>query len=188
MAKFVIECPYCGNYAEGKTGFFAKKRVDCSCGRTINIRVDKMTSRVCAHCGNSVVFDQTKGGRAVCPVCHEPINEMSDQSKVEEFSCMQCGVKLRSNKGTVKFICPVCDCENDVAERVMQEKIRKDGLASIIKYEGDADTLVWKHPGREPGCSGDTIKIRYGSAWRISSCCVRRAGYVWEISRELSMI
>lgn len=146
MAKFVIECPYCGNYAEGKTGFFAKKRVDCSCGKTINIRVDKMTSRECAHCGNSVVFDQTKGGRAVCPVCHEPINEMSDQSKVEEFSCLQCGVKLRSNKGTVKFICPVCDCENDVAERVMQEKIRKDGLASIIKYEGDADTLVWKHP------------------------------------------
>ena len=146
MAKFVIECPYCGNYAEGKTGFFAKKRVDCSCGRTINIQVDKMTSRVCAHCGNSVVFDQTKGGRAVCPVCHEPINEMSDQSKVEEFSCLQCGVKLRTNKGTIKFTCPVCDCENDVAERVMQEKIRKDGLASIIKYEGDADTFVWKHP------------------------------------------
>ncbi len=146
MAKFVIECPYCGNFAEGKTGFFAKKGVDCSCGRTINIQVDKMTSRVCAHCGNSVVFDQTQGGRAVCPVCHEPINEMSDQSKVEEFSCLQCGVKLRTNKGTVKFTCPVCDCENDVAERVMQEKIRKDGLASIIKYEGDADTFVWKHP------------------------------------------
>lgn len=146
MAKFVIECPHCGNFAEGKTGFFAKKRVDCSCGRTINIQVDKMTSRVCAHCGNSVVFDQTKGGRAVCPVCHEPINEMSDQSKVEEFSCLQCGVKLRTNKGTIKFTCPVCDCENDVAERVMQEKIRKDGLASIIKYEGDADTFVWKHP------------------------------------------
>lgn len=146
MAKFVIECPYCGNYAEGKTGFFAKKRVDCSCGRTIHIQVDKMTSRVCAHCGNPVVFDQTKGGRAVCPVCHEPINEMSDQSKTEAFSCLQCGVKLRTNKGTAKFTCPVCDCENDVAERVMQEKIRQDGLASIIKYEGDADTLVWKHP------------------------------------------
>ena len=146
MAKFVIECPYCGNYAEGKTRFFAKKRVDCSCGRTIHIQVDKMTSRVCAHCGNPVVFDQTKGGRAVCPVCHEPINEMSDQSKTEAFSCLQCGVKLRTNKGTAKFTCPVCDCENDVAERVMQEKIRQDGLASIIKYEGDADTLVWKHP------------------------------------------
>lgn len=146
MAKFVIACPYCGNYVEGKTGFFAKKRVDCSCGKTIYIQVDKMASRVCAHCGNPVVFDQTKGGRAVCPVCHEPINEMSDQSKMEEFSCLQCGVKLKTNKGAAKFICPVCDCENDVAERTMQEKVRQDGLASIIKYEGDADTLVWKHP------------------------------------------
>ena len=26
------------------------------------------------------------------------------------------------------------------------EEIKKDGLASIIKYEGDGDTLVWKHP------------------------------------------
>ena len=28
----------------------------------------------------------------------------------------------------------------------MTEKIRHDGLASIIKYEGDNETLVWKHP------------------------------------------
>ena len=26
MAKFAIECPVCGKYAEAKTGFFAKKR------------------------------------------------------------------------------------------------------------------------------------------------------------------
>ena len=44
------------------------------------------------------------------------------------------------------YTCPVCDHVNDVAERLVSEKIRKDGLASIIKYEGDADTLVWKHP------------------------------------------
>jgi hypothetical protein len=29
---------------------------------------------------------------------------------------------------------------------IKSEKIRKDELASIIKYEGDSDTLVWKHP------------------------------------------
>lgn len=28
----------------------------------------------------------------------------------------------------------------------MSEHIKKDGLASIIKYEGDNETLVWKHP------------------------------------------
>lgn len=26
MAKFAIACPQCGKYAEGRTGFFAKKK------------------------------------------------------------------------------------------------------------------------------------------------------------------
>ena len=45
-----------------------------------------------------------------------------------------------------KALCLVCDFVNDVPERLMAEKIRKEGLASIIKYEGDNETLVWKHP------------------------------------------
>ena len=49
-------------------------------------------------------------------------------------------------KAAAAYTCPVCDCVNDVAERVATEKIKKDGLASIIKYEGDNETLVWKHP------------------------------------------
>lgn len=28
----------------------------------------------------------------------------------------------------------------------MAERVKKDGLASIIKYEGDNETLIWKHP------------------------------------------
>ena len=28
----------------------------------------------------------------------------------------------------------------------MSEKIKSDGLASIIKYEGDNNTFIWKHP------------------------------------------
>ena len=146
MSKFVIECPSCGRYAEAKTGFFARKKVDCSCGYTIDVRTDKLASRVCPHCGNNVVFDQSKGERAKCPVCHEPINTQAEQDKTVEFSCRQCGVRLRTAKGAETYVCPVCDCENDVAERLMSEKIRSDGLASIIKYEGDGETLIWKHP------------------------------------------
>ena len=78
MAKFVIECPNCGKFAEGKTGFFARKKIDCSCGYTINVRTDRMASRQCPHCGNTVVFDQTKGEKALCPVCHEPITTMDE--------------------------------------------------------------------------------------------------------------
>lgn len=146
MPKFVIECPSCGRYAEAKTGFFARKKIDCSCGYTINVRTDKLTSRQCPHCGNDVVFDQSKGAKAKCPVCGEPINTMAEQDKTVEFSCGQCGVRLNTAKGVSSYICPVCDHINDVAERVKTEEIKKDGLASIIKYEGDNETLVWKHP------------------------------------------
>ena len=146
MSKFVIECPNCGKFAEAKTGFFARKKIDCSCGHTINVRTEKMAGRECPHCGNMVVFDQSKGENAKCPVCHEPINTMPEQSKVEEFSCEQCGIRLRTSKAATTYVCPVCDHVNDVQERLKTEEIKKDGLASIIKYEGDNDTFVWKHP------------------------------------------
>ena len=146
MSKFVIECPNCGKYAEARTGFFARKKIDCACGYTIDVRTDKLTGRECPHCGNMVVFDQSRGEKALCPVCHEPINTLAEQSNTVEFSCAQCGIRLRTSKAAATYTCPVCDCVNDVAERVATEKIKKDGLASIIKYEGDNETLVWKHP------------------------------------------
>lgn len=146
MPKFVIECPACGRYAEAKTGFFARKKIDCACGYTIDVRTDKLSSRTCPHCGNNVVFDQSRGANAKCPVCGEPINTRAEQDKTVEFSCAQCGVRLQTAKGASSYICPVCDHVNDVAERLKSEEIQRDGLASIIKYEGDNETLVWKHP------------------------------------------
>ncbi len=146
MAKFVIECPNCGKYAEAKTGFFAHKKIDCTCGYAINVRTDKLASRQCPHCGNNVVFDQSKGKKAKCPVCSEPINTMEEQDKNVEFSCLQCGVRLHASKTATTYACPVCDFVNDIQERIKSEEIKKDGLASIIKYEGDNETLVWKHP------------------------------------------
>ena len=146
MSKFVIECPKCGKYAEARTGFFVRKKIDCACGYTIDVRTDKITARQCPHCGNSVVFDQSKGAGAKCPVCGESINTQAEQTKFAEFSCGQCGVRLTTAKSAETYVCPVCDFENFIPERLMAEKIKKDGLASIIKYEGDNETLVWKHP------------------------------------------
>lgn len=146
MPKFVIECPNCGRYAQASSGFFTRKKIDCSCGYTIDVRTDKLASRKCPHCGNDVVFDQSRGSAARCPVCGEPINTMAERDKMVEFSCGQCGVRLRTGRGASSYICPVCDHVNDVAERLKSEEIKKDGLASILKYEGDNETLVWKHP------------------------------------------
>ena len=47
MGKFSIECPVCGNYAGAKTGFFARKKIECSCGNTINVRTEKMQAKSC---------------------------------------------------------------------------------------------------------------------------------------------
>ena len=146
MAKFAIECPACGKYAEAKTGFFSKKKIECTCGNIINVKTDKLSSRECPHCGNNVVFDQSKGPDAVCPVCRQPINTMSENQKTDIFSCVQCGTRLITSKSASTYVCPVCDCINDVQERLMHEKIKKEGLASIIKYEGDNNTFIWKHP------------------------------------------
>lgn len=157
MAKFFIECPSCGKYAEAKTGFFAKKKIPCSCGYTIDVRTEKLASCICPHCGNNVVFDQSKGEKAKCPVCHEPVNLAADRSQNAEFSCAQCGVRLSTNKAAETYKCPVCDFENNVAERLKSEEIRKDGLASVIKYEGDNETLIWKHPIEDFGFGSQLI-------------------------------
>ena len=146
MSKFIIQCPSCGKYAEAKTGFFARKKIDCACGYTIEVRTDKMASRHCPHCGNDVVFDQSKGDKAACPVCGEAINTSAERNRMVEFSCTQCGVRLLADRSAEKYTCPVCDCVNDVQERIVDEKIKKDGLASIIKFEGDNEALIWKHP------------------------------------------
>lgn len=146
MAKFVIECPQCGRYAEAKTGFFAKKRIDCDCGHTINVRTERMVTRSCPHCGNLFVYDQAEGSKVRCPVCREKVNAALDDARLAVFSCGQCGARLVTNRAASSYTCPVCDHINDVTERLYAEQIRRDGLASVIKYEGDNETLVWKHP------------------------------------------
>lgn len=146
MAKFVIECPSCGRYAEARTGFFARRKIDCACGYTIDVHTDRMLGRECPYCGNMVVFDQSMGERAQCPVCHGPINTVAEQDQSVEFPCAQCGIRLRVFKGAETYVCPVCDCENSVPERSMSEYIRKASQPSVIKYEGGGEILVWKHP------------------------------------------
>ncbi len=77
MGKFMIECPSCGRYAEASIGIFGigkTKSINCSCGYVISVQTAKMTSVTCVHCGNDVVYDQSKGASAACPVCHEKIN------------------------------------------------------------------------------------------------------------------
>lgn len=146
MAKFVIECPSCGRYAEASTGFFAKKKIDCACGYTINVKTDKMSSKICPKCGNHVVFDQSKGDDAKCPVCNAQINTIEHKAQLAEFTCPSCACKLSADKNASSYTCPLCDTVINVQERIAKEEVKNQGLASVIKYEGNNETFVWKHP------------------------------------------
>lgn len=146
MAKFVLECPYCERHIEAKTGLFARRKISCTCGHTIDVKTEKMATRSCPNCNNLVVFDVSKKDKVKCPVCRKPIRAIDDKSKMVEFSCAQCGIGLHTVKTADTYQCPICDYVNNVTEQVKKSQIRKDGFASVIKYEGDNDTLVWKHP------------------------------------------
>lgn len=148
MSKFVIDCPNCGKYAEAKTGFwiFGTRKIDCVCGYTIDVKTDKIKAKKCPQCGNDVVYDQSKGESALCPVCKDKINTVEDIKRLSSFSCPQCGCGLSADKSAVKYICPICDMDIDVQERIKLEDISKSGIASVIKYEGNNSTFVWKHP------------------------------------------
>ena len=146
MSKFVIECPSCRRYAEASTGFFAKKKIDCACGYTINVKTDKMSSKICPKCGNHVVFDQSKGDDAKCPVCNAQINTIEHRAQLAEFTCPSCACKLSADKNATSYTCPLCDTVINVQERIAKETVKNQGLASVIKYEGNNETFVWKHP------------------------------------------
>ena len=107
MAKFIMECPSCHGYVEAKTGLFAKKRIRCSCGYVIDVNADRMTSRVCPTCGNSVVYDQSKGGNAKCPVCHKQLVPDGSLNNLVHFRCATCGCELQADKGASEVTCPV---------------------------------------------------------------------------------
>ena len=146
MSKFTIECPSCGRYVQASDSFFASKKINCTCGYTINVRTDRITSRICPHCGNNVLFDQSKGEKAICPVCKEKINTSDQLSSVVEFHCPSCSCGLSADKSAVQYTCPLCNTIIDVQKQIAKETENKKGLASVIKYEGDNQTFVWKHP------------------------------------------
>ena len=146
MSKFVIECQQCGNYAEASNFIFAKKHINCSCGNVIDVRADRMSSRDCPYCGNMVVFDQAKGDKALCPVCHNKINTIDQIANLVNFHCPSCSCNLSADKNAQSYTCPLCDTVIDVQKQVAKETEKKKGLASVIKYEGDNQTFVWKHP------------------------------------------
>lgn len=146
MSKFIIACPACHNYAQASTGFFASKHVKCSCGNVINVKTDRMTTRLCSSCGNHVLYDQAEGTQAKCPVCHAQLVTDASYNHFVHFHCKTCGCLLHAAINAATITCPVCDTLSDVQREIKIAEVQNAGIPSVISYEGDSSTLVWKHP------------------------------------------
>ena len=136
MSKFMIACPICGRYNEASTGFFASKRIHCTCGNIINVKTDKMASCRCMNCGNDVVYDQSKARDAKCPVCGEKLLTAESMNKRITFRCPTCACELSAQKGATTYTCPVCDTKIDVAKEARLAEQRDKGIPAVIQYEG----------------------------------------------------
>lgn len=149
MSSFVIECPVCGAMHKASTSLFAKKTINCSCGRIIDIRKDSLVTEECPHCGNKIVIDAKKGDKAVCPVCGKPVHTREDIKNFVKIRCPQCSCELNVKKPDgihSEIACPICDAKIDVSKIIQKQKVTETNLISVIKYEGNNDTLIWKHP------------------------------------------
>ena len=146
MAKFIIECPHCGTHQEASTSFFARKVLACKCGRTIDVNKDRYTVRTCPHCGNSVMYDQAKGDKEICPICKGKLVTAESKKNIANITCPSCACELQVDKNATNYQCPLCNTKINVQERIKKSEITSKGLASVIKYEGENDVLIWKHP------------------------------------------
>lgn len=144
MGKFFIECPHCGTSNQASTFIFAKKVIECGhCKQEIDVKTNRITSRKCPHCKNIFLFDQ-KNDRNTCPVCKKSIGARF--GKLVSFPCPECGCIMELSENAQTAHCAVCDHEIDVAKEVAKSKLVSDTGVSVIKYEGDNYTFVWKHP------------------------------------------
>lgn len=146
MSKFIIECPNCGALTEASNGLFAKKKIECRCGYVIDVKKDKVTIKTCENCGNSILYDQSKGDKALCPVCHKPLMSPGEMNNYVHIHCPSCSCEITIVKGESFYECPLCGEKIDVKKELAKDQIKSNKLPIVIKYEGGNDTLVWKYP------------------------------------------
>lgn len=157
MAKFALECPHCGTVNKASTFVLAKKKIICgNCKNEIDVKANRMAVGKCPNCGE-VAFDTAKGK---CPVCKgdislvtsakatslDDLKKLGKEEHLPYILCPQCNCSIQPSNKT----CPVCDYAFDGYEEIykcmQKEKLVAENGISVIKYEGDNETFVWKHP------------------------------------------
>ncbi len=152
MAKFSIECPKCGSINKASTSIFAKKIIKCGvCNADINIEKSRFTSKTCSHCSNVFVYDQANKKNNNCPACGKAVDMLTAVSgepkfKMVQIDCPRCASHIEINAAKPVAKCPVCDHLFQTEKVVVKSELVADNKVSVIKYEGDNLTFIWKHP------------------------------------------
>ena len=143
ISKFVIECPECGRYAEAKTGFFARKKIDCACGHVIDLRTETLSSRVCPHCGTK---KPEAGTGWTCPDCgQQGITTMrSLQSKVCQLAGQCEHPELKKLAEEIRYSDPVSSKATTGAEADLRDLIDQLQQAVTRKDTNGIDILCGK--------------------------------------------
>ena len=150
MGKFAIECPKCGSLNTASTGLFAKRKIPCgTCGSEINTKEGRFISKICPNCESTFVYDQARAKDRKCPSCGEPIDASRMATvtyKYAQINCPQCSCPIDVDKNLDTCECTICGEVINVKSEVQKQALVKDGGISVIKYEGDNKTFIWKHP------------------------------------------
>lgn len=150
MAEFALECPKCGSINTASTFLFAKKVIRCgTCGEEIDVRQSRLISKACPHCGKVFVCDQAKTKGKMCPSCGRDIDVLQAATavyKMARVNCPQCACAVEVDQTKETYFCPICNYQLDVKKELARAKLVSDTGVSVIQYEGDNSTFVWKHP------------------------------------------
>jgi len=150
VAKFSLECPRCGAVNRASSFILSKKVIVCgTCKEEINVKESRLISKKCPNpnCGQIIVCDQKKLGKSKCPVCGTSMtNSATQEYSMADVICPQCTCIIGIDKTKDFQTCPICDAQIDVKAVLAIEKQKKANGISVIKYEGDNNTFVWKHP------------------------------------------
>lgn len=149
MGRFMLECPKCGSLNTASTFIFSKKLIQCgTCGEEINVKQSRLTSKKCTNCGKVIVCDQAKLKDKKCPSCGEPIGiaNATSEYKMTDIVCPRCSCQIEIDRTQDWDECPICDANINVKQELAKaQQVSNTGI-SVIKYEGDNSTFVWKHP------------------------------------------
>lgn len=151
MAKYTLECPKCGslNTPPSSLKFWQKELTCVTCNTLIDIKQSRMVSKICPNpnCGKVIVCDQKKLDGKRCPSCGTKLkNSATAEFSYAEVSCPQCNCLIEIDKTKEIAECPICDKVIDIKEVIAKENLVTSTGISVIKYEGDNSTFVWKHP------------------------------------------